>query len=208
MLVAFFRFLLMHMKIIPPQVLLEGYARGIFPMADSRHAEDVEWYSARKRGIIPINDFHVSSNVERIIRNKKYSVKVNSSFRQVITACANRETTWINDLIIDSYSILHDQGYAHSVEIFQDEHLVGGLYGVHLKAAFFGESMFRKVKEMDKVALYYCHKILKQNNFALWDTQFYTGHLARFGCIEIEAGDYEQRLRKALHKEAVFNLKR
>jgi len=201
-----FPLIAMHMKIIPPQVLLEGYARGIFPMADSRHAEDVEWYSARKRGIIPIDDFHVSSNVERIIRNKKYSVRVDTSFRKVITACADRNTTWINDLIIDSYSVLHDQGYAHSVEIFQDEHLVGGLYGVHLKAAFFGESMFRKVKEMDKVALYYCHKILRQNNFALWNTQFYTGHLAQFGCIEIEAGDYEQLLHTALQKDAAFAL--
>lgn len=194
------------MKIIPPEILLEAYAQGIFPMADSREDQDVEWYSAKKRGVIPLNEFHIPKNVMRIIRQERFSVRVDENFCEVVAACANRETTWINDLIINSYDILNQYGNAHSVEIYRDEDLVGGLYGVAIGGAFFGESMFRDEKEADKVALFYCHQILERNGFMLWDTQFYTDHLGRFGCKEIDPKEYDLLLKKALSREVIFQL--
>lgn len=194
------------MKIIPPEILLKAYEQGIFPMADSGEDEDLNWYSARKRGVIPFDQFHMTKNVLRIIRQQRFSIKVDEQFSEVVKACANRESTWINDLIINSYEILNQYGNAHSVEVYNKDALVGGLYGVTLGSVFFGESMFRKEKEADKVALYYCHQILKNNGFTLWDTQFYTDHLGRFGCKEIEAEKYDLLLKKALSKEAIFQL--
>ena len=194
------------MKIIPPDNLLSAYAQGIFPMAESKEAEDVDWYSASKRGIIPIDQFHVSRNVQRIIRQEKFDVKVDTNFREVVKACANRETTWINDLIVNSYDVLNQAGHAHSVEVYLGDELVGGLYGVHLQSAFFGESMFKTESEADKIALYYCHQILNKNGFSLWDTQFYTDHLAQFGCIEIKAEEYEERLHQAMKMDRSFIL--
>lgn len=176
-------------------------------MADSKESAGVNWYSATRRGVIPINKFHVSKNVRRIIRQGKFQVKINTRFREVVEACANRKTSWINQLIINSYELLHQAGHAHSVEIYHEGKLAGGLYGVHLQSAFFGESMFKTAPEADKVALYYCHQILEKNNFTLWDTQFYTDHLGRFGCIEIDASEYEHLLQEALKKTAVFQLK-
>lgn len=192
------------MKIIPPEILLQAYEQGIFPMADSREDEDVDWYSARKRGVIPLDQFHMTKNVLQIVRQQRFSIKVDEQFREVVKACANRESTWINDLIINSYDILHQDGNAHSVEVYKRRELVGGLYGVTLGSAFFGESMFSKEKEADKVALYYCHQILMNNGFTLWDTQFYSDHLARFGCKEIDAGEYENLLERALKIRADF----
>ncbi|MEX1268489.1 MAG: leucyl/phenylalanyl-tRNA--protein transferase [Balneolaceae bacterium] len=193
-------------KIIPPEVLLEAYSRGIFPMSETRDDNTVGWYSAKERGIIPMENFSVSSNVMRLIRQGRYTCKINTSFRDVVTECASRETTWISDLIINSFEVLHMAGHAHSVEIFdEEEHLSGGLYGVSLGAAFFGESMFKKQKEADKIALWHCHRILQENGFELWDTQFYTDHLAQFGCIEIPAEEYKERLENALEKEVFFS---
>ncbi len=194
------------MRIIPPENLLEAYAQGIFPMAEHKNADDVEWYTARKRGIIPIGEFHTSDNLARIIRQERFEVRVNHNFREVVKQCANRDSTWINDLIINSYDVLNQHGNACSVESYRDGELVGGLYGVKLKAAFFGESMFKREKWADKVALYYCHEILQKNEFILWDTQFYTDHLSQFGCVEIEASEYEQILEKALNKKCDFVL--
>ncbi len=192
------------MKVIPPEVLLSAYAQGIFPMAESKQSEDVDWYTASKRGIIPLDDFHVSKNVRRIVRQDRFEIRVNTRFSEVVKECANRETSWINDLIIDSFELLNRQNNAHSVEVYRKGKLVGGLYGVSLGAAFFGESMFKRENEADKVALYYCHHILRYNGFTLWDTQFYTEHLAQFGCKEIEAAEYELRLAIALDKKAQF----
>jgi leucyl/phenylalanyl-tRNA--protein transferase len=192
-------------KIIPPEVLLNGYKNGIFPMSESREDESVGWYSARRRGIIPIEDFKVSSNVKRIIRQGRYTCRINTCFRQVMEECSNRETTWISDIIINSFEMLQLAGHAHSVEIFdKDEKLVGGSYGVSLGSAFFGESMFKKATEADKVALWNTHQILKENGFELWDTQFYTDHLSRFGCIEISSEEYKKRLNQALETDAQF----
>ena len=194
-------------RIIPPEILLNGYRQGIFPMSESRDDDTVGWYSARKRGIIPIESFHVSSNVERIIRQGRFECRVDTRFRDVMVACADRDTTWISNLIIDSFEMLHLAGHAHSVEMFNhDGELAGGLYGVSMGAAFFGESMFKKEKEADKVALWHCHRILQANGFELWDTQFYTDHLAQFGCIEIPSDEYAKKLDKALQKETQFVL--
>ncbi|MCC5914216.1 MAG: leucyl/phenylalanyl-tRNA--protein transferase [Balneolaceae bacterium] len=193
-------------KIIPPEVLLEGYSRGIFPMSESRDDDDVNWYSARMRGIIPMDKFRVSSNVGRIIRQNRFECRVNTCFRTVMEACADRDSTWISDLILDSYEVLHMAGHAHSVEMFDaDGELAGGLYGVSLGAAFFGESIFRRKKEADKVALWHCHRILEDGGFKLWDTQFYTDHLAQFGCTEILAQKYYQLLSEAIQMEAHFS---
>ncbi len=194
-------------KIIPPEHLLSGYARGIFPMSESRKDTGFHWYTAARRGIIPIDEFRVSGNVKRIIRQERYRPEINKRFRNVMIKCASRNTTWISDLIIDSYELLHEMGYAHSVEMInRDGGLAGGLYGVAIGSAFFGESMFKKEKEADKVALWHCHRIMQNNGFELWDTQYYTEHLSQFGCIEISNNEYMERLQKALRKEAVFEL--
>jgi leucyl/phenylalanyl-tRNA---protein transferase len=192
-------------RIIPPEVLLTGYRQGIFPMSESREDDSVGWYSARKRGIIPIEGFRVSKNVRRMIRQKRYRCRVNTCFRRVMEACADRDSTWISELIVNSFEVLHMAGHAHSVEIFdREDTLVGGLYGVSLGAAFFGESMFKNAKETDKIALWHCHQILEKNGFVLWDTQFYSDHLAQFGCIEITGEEYRERLEDAMQKEAQF----
>lgn len=191
---------------IEPKVLLSGYARGVFPMADSRDDPEAKWYTATRRGIIPLDEFKVSSNVRRIIRNNHYEVKIDSAFREVMEYCADRKTTWISGEIIESYCNLHELGYAHSVDVFDhDGNLVGGQYGVSLGAAYFGESMFGTAKEASKVALYYCHQALVSGGFRLWDTQFWSEHLAQFGCIEISAEEYQQRLQQALQETATFN---
>lgn len=151
--------------------------------------------------------FRVSGNVRRIIRQGRYNIAVNKNFRAVVEACADRKTTWISDIIIRSYCNLNEMGHAHSVEIYNDQNrLTGGLYGVSVGAAFFGESMFKKDKETDKIALWHCHKILENNGFELWDTQFYTEHLSQFGCVEISQYRYNNLLKQALEKEALFRL--
>jgi len=194
-------------KIIPPEILLNGYRQGIFPMSESREDKSVGWYSARRRGIIPMDRFRISKNVRRIIRQERFECRVNTCFRTVMEACADRDSTWISELIINSFEVLHLAGHAHSVEMFDEKgQLSAGLYGVSLGAAFFGESMFKHAKEADKVALWHCHQILQQNGFELWDTQFYSDHLSQFGCIEISSEEYEERLELALQKEADFRI--
>ena len=190
---------------ISPQELLNAYANGIFPMADARDDPEAKWYTSRRRGIIPLDNFCVSSNVRRIVRNHHYHVKFDYAFRDVMEACADRESTWISEEIIESYCRLHELGHAHSVSVYDQQwELVGGQYGVSLAAGFFGESMFGRAKEASKVALYWTHQALVQGGFELWDTQFWTEHLAQFGCIEIPAEEYEKRLKSALKKEASF----
>lgn len=190
---------------LSPEELLNGYAHGVFPMADSREDPEVQWYTSQKRGIIPLDTFRVSSNVRRIVRNRHYHIKFDEHFRKVMEACADRESTWISNEIIDSYNRLHELGFAHSVSVWnQDWKLVGGQYGVSLGAAFFGESMFGQAKEASKVALYWTHQALVQGGFELWDTQFWSEHLAQFGCIEISAREYDKLLKKAIMQEAEF----
>jgi len=190
---------------ISPQELLNGYANGIFPMADSREDPEAKWYTSRQRGIIPLNKFHVSSNVQRIVRNHHYNIKFDYAFQDVMEACASRNSTWISEEIINSFCQLHERGHAHSVSVYDQQwELVGGQYGVSLGAAFFGESMFGWAKEASKVALYWTHQALQQGGFELWDTQFWTEHLAQFGCIAISAEEYDKRLESALREQAEF----
>jgi len=192
-------------RIIPPEALLEAYSRGVFPMSESRDDSSVNWYSTRQRGIIPIEKFRVSGNVQRIIRQGRFRCRINTQFTDVMKLCANRDTTWISDIIINSFEVLHMTGHAHSVEMYNSHNeLAGGLYGVSLGGAFFGESMFKNEKEADKVALWHCHRILVKNGFKLWDTQFYTDHLAQFGCVEIPALEYQEKLKEALQIRASF----
>jgi leucyl/phenylalanyl-tRNA--protein transferase len=194
------------MDVINPETLLKAYASGHFPMSDSREDSGFTWYTARWRGIIPMDRFHVSSNVQRKIRQQRYRVRYDTNFRGVMEACADRESTWISEILIDSFSILHEMAFAHSVELYapDEERLIGGLYGVSLKSAFFGESLFDREPEMHKIALFYCHQALQKGGYTLWDTQFYTDHLAQFGCEEISAEEYEKRLDRALQHEAEF----
>lgn len=174
-------------------------------MADARDDPRAKWYTSQRRGIIPLENFKVSSNVRRIIRNEHYKVKFNHDFRAVMEACAERESTWISEELIDSYCNLHEIGYAHSVSVYDQKwKLAGGQYGVSLGAAFFGESMFGWKKEASKVALYWTHKALMKGGFTLWDTQFWSNHLAQFGCVEISAEAYRDMLMEALKKEADF----
>ncbi|MDZ7772628.1 MAG: leucyl/phenylalanyl-tRNA--protein transferase [Balneolaceae bacterium] len=189
---------------LSPEELLTGYANGIFPMADARDDPEAKWYSARRRGIIPLDKFRVSSNVRRIIRNDHYRVRYDYAFRDVMEGCADRESTWISGEIIDSYCRLHEMGYAHSVSVWDGAMLVGGQYGVSLGAAFFGESMFECAKEASKVALWYNHRALEAGGFELWDTQFWNEHLAQFGCVEISAEAYRRRLHRAVNHEALY----
>jgi len=186
-----------EIPIIPKDQLLLAYQLGIFPMSNSRNDTSYSWYEPKWRGIIPIDNFKVSHNILKWVRNKPHKCTVDTAFREVILACADRPETWISDVIIESYCNLFYHGFAHSVEIWVNDELVGGLYGVHYQSAFFGETMFKKKPEMDKVALYYCWKILKNNHFTLWDTQFYTPHLAQFGCIEIPKSEYKKLLEKS-----------
>lgn len=191
-------------KIIPPADLIYGYSHGIFPMAPAKDSDTVEWFTSRKRGIIPLDRFHVSENVKRLIRQHRFEVTIDRNFHDIIEACAKRKSTWISPVIIESYCRLHLLGFAHSVGICKNDKLVGGSYGVALGAAFFGESMFHIEPEIDKIALHYCHKRLVNGGFELWDTQFYTDHLSRFGCIEISAEEYDILLQAALQRDARF----
>ncbi len=196
----------MEIPIIPLYELLKGYTKGIFPMSLSKDDHEVYWFNPERRGIIPIDNFKVSKNVMKWIRNKPHRCTIDTAFHEVILACADRKTTWISDTIIESYCNLFEHGYAHSVEIWVNEKLVGGLYGVSYQAAFFGESMFKRLPEMDKVALYYCWKILKSNDFKLWDTQYFTEHLSQFGCIEISRLEYLKLLKEAMRFSCNFSL--
>lgn len=178
---------------------------GFFPMAESREDDQVQWYTARLRGIIPLDNFRVSKKIKRLSRQDRFQAVINKDFRGVMEACAERKSTWISQIIIDSFTRLHEMGYAHSVAIYENGTLAGGLYGVSAGAAFFAESMFQHTPEASKIALYHCHQHLTARGFELWDVQFYTDHLGQFGCIQITDKEYEALLEKALAKGAVFD---
>jgi leucyl/phenylalanyl-tRNA--protein transferase len=190
------------------ETVLQAYAYGIFPMAESKEDDGLFWVDPEHRGIIPLDGFHVSRSLSRIIRRGTFRVTVDKDFTGVVEGCAEsrpgREDSWINPAIIDLYSRLHTAGFAHSVEVWRDEELVGGLYGVSLGAAFFGESMFSRMTDASKVALTYTVARLKAGGYCLLDTQFVTSHLVRFGAIEIPRADYHRRLRDALPRKADF----
>lgn len=193
---------------IPTELLLAAYASGWFPMADE--AGVISWYSPDPRGIMPIETFHVPSRLRRVVRQGTVKVEIDTAFEEVMRACADagREPedtgTWINEEIIESYCGLHEQGYAHSVEVRQDGALVGGLYGVALGGAFFGESMFHRVTDASKVALVALVERLQSHGFVLLDTQWVTAHLQQFGAIEIARPEYLERLDESLKLDVSF----
>ena len=191
-------------KYLSPEVLLFAYQQGLFPMAESRSAKQVQWIQPKKRGIFELGNFHISKSLRRIILKEDYSVMINSCFPKVVEKCADRNETWINDDIYNCYCKLHEDGFAHSVEVWKDSRLIGGVYGVAIGAAFFGESMFSEVSNGSKIALAYLHDRLLKVGFLLFDTQFLTEHLASLGAIEITQDQYLIKLEKALNKNATF----
>ncbi len=189
---------------LTPNLLLNAYASGVFPMAEDRDSSDIYWVNPVRRGIIPLDRFHISRSLARRMRRQDFTTSVNADFKGVVTACAGREETWINDTIFDLYSTLHTMGHAHSLEIWQDARLVGGVYGVTLGGAFFGESMFSHVTDASKMALAYLVDRLRQGGFSLLDTQFTTPHLIRLGAIDISRTEYTELLEQALQQVATF----
>ncbi|HAH08947.1 MAG TPA: leucyl/phenylalanyl-tRNA--protein transferase [Alphaproteobacteria bacterium] len=193
---------------IDPEQLLAAYAQGYFPMARSARERKVEWIDPDFRGIIPLADFHVPRRLARTVRQDQYQVKPDTAFKQVMQHCAEpmpgRMTTWINRTIFESYCRLHALGHAHSIEVWDGETLVGGLYGVKLGAAFFGESMFSRRTDVSKIALVHLVARLLSGGFLLLDTQFQTEHLSQFGTQEIPREAYLERLQSALTQNANF----
>lgn len=193
-------------NLVTPERLLDAYASGIFPMATSREDDDVLWVDPDYRGILPLDRFHISRSLRKTILREAYQVKINTDFPAVLAGCANREDTWINRQIWDLYLGLFDLGHAHCVEVWDDQELIGGLYGVSLGAAFFGESMFSRRKDASKIAMAYLVARMRFGGFTLLDTQFLTPHLASLGGIEITREQYHNLLRGALRGEANFLL--
>ena len=181
---------------IDPEVLLQGYRLGVFPMA--MDSGEIEWFSPDPRAILPLNQFHVPHTLQRTIRRKSFEIRIDTSFTKVIQECARRAETWINREIIESYTRLHQLGYAHSVEAWQNNELAGGLYGVAIGGAFFGESMFHQVRDASKFALWALVERLRQRRFALLDIQWLTPHLEKFGAIEITRHQYLHFLSSAV----------
>jgi leucyl/phenylalanyl-tRNA---protein transferase len=186
------------MSRLDPRLLLQGYASGIFPMADSRDATDLFWVEPRERAVLPIEQFRVSRSLRRSIRSGRFSVTLDADFRATIEGCAEREETWINQEIERAMLALHGTGYAHSVEVWCDGALAGGLYGVALGRAFFGESMFSRRTDASKVALAWLIARLKVGGFTLLDCQFMTPHLASLGAITVSRAAYVALLSTAL----------
>jgi leucyl/phenylalanyl-tRNA--protein transferase len=187
---------------ITPQVLLKAYACGIFPMAESAEDNALYWIEPERRGILPLDRVHVPKRLARTIRRGGFEVKVDKNFEAVIDGCAaprsGRRSTWINGRIRSLYRDLFALGHCHTIEVWQEGVLVGGLYGVHLGRAFFGESMFSRARDASKIALIYLVARLKYGGFTLLDTQFVTGHLARFGAIEVSREEFQRLLEGAL----------
>jgi leucyl/phenylalanyl-tRNA--protein transferase len=186
------------MSRLDPRLLLQGYASGIFPMADSRDAPDLFWVEPRHRAIIPLDGFHLSRSLRRTLRSGRFSVTLDRDFPAVILACAERDETWINGEIEQAVLALHASGHAHSIEVWNGEALVGGLYGVKLGRAFFGESMFSRERDASKVALAWLVARLKVGGFTLLDCQFMTAHLASLGAISVSRDAYVALLAGAL----------
>jgi leucyl/phenylalanyl-tRNA---protein transferase len=193
---------------LTPELLLRAYAQGVFPMAERRNDDLLYWISPEARGILPFDNFHVPRRLARTIRSDHFEVRVDTAFADVIRGCAapapGREESWINREIVEVYTELHRNGHAHSVESWREGQLVGGLYGVRLGGAFFGESMFSRERDASKVALAHLVARLIKGGFALLDAQFLTAHLERFGAIEIPRAEYLDLLTKAIARKAYW----
>lgn len=192
---------------ITPDVLLRAYSIGLFPMAESADDPELFWVEPEIRGIIPLDDFHVSRSLEKVIRRKPFDIRFNTAFEAVMAGCAeaapDRPTTWINETIRSLYTTLHRYGHAHSVEAWEGDNLVGGLYGVSLGSAFFGESMFSRRTNASKICLVHLVERLKERGFTLLDTQFTTEHLKSFGAIDVPKQDYAKLLEAAMSQQDI-----
>ncbi|MEX0284003.1 MAG: leucyl/phenylalanyl-tRNA--protein transferase [Paracoccaceae bacterium] len=189
---------------LSPELLLHAYSMGVFPMAEHRDDPDIFWVDPKKRGVFPLDGFHISRSLARRMRKGGYQIRVDADFAGVVAGCAERDETWISDEIAAQYQALHLMGHAHSLEVWDDTNLIGGVYGVVLGAAFFGESMFSRRTDASKIALAYLVDRLRAANFQLFDTQFLTDHLASLGAAEISRAEYKRRLSTALLHQAEF----
>lgn len=196
------------MGLLTPELLIRAYAGGVFPMAESADANDLLWFDPPFRGVLPLDGFHVPRRLRKTLRHFPFDVRVDSDFRATMVHCAepapDRPQTWINADIMEAYCQLHAMGKAHSVECWQDGQMVGGLYGVSLGGAFFGESMFSRATDASKIALVHLVARLKAGGYLLLDTQFLTEHLSQFGATEIPRHRYRALLSKAVHAQADF----
>ena len=183
-------------------LLLAAYSQGLFPMG--MPDGDIRWFSPDPRGILPLETFHAPHGLRRTLRKPGWEVRIDTCFREVMQACGMRDETWISEGILEAYGRLHDLGYAHSVEIWKDGFLAGGLYGVAIGGAFFGESMFHRVTDASKVALWHLVRILRSGGFSLLDTQWTTSHLEQFGAMEIPRPEYLAMLSDALLQDSIF----
>jgi len=193
---------------IPPDLLLRAYASGVFPMAEAADDPEVFWVRPETRGIIPLDTFHVPRSLAKTLRQGRFDIRRDTDFAGVIDGCAKsrtgRRSTWINQPIREAYGELFARGFCHTVEAWQGERLVGGLYGVTLGAAFFGESMFSFERDASKACLVHLVEHLRERGFRLLDTQFTTEHLKRFGAVDVPRGKYERMLEEAIAEEATF----
>ncbi|HKK96850.1 MAG TPA: leucyl/phenylalanyl-tRNA--protein transferase [Marivita sp.] len=189
---------------VTPELLLEAYRAGVFPMAEHRDDPDVFWVDPRKRGVFPLDGFHISRSLAKTLKRDTYTVSRNTAFAQVIDACADRTETWINHDIRRLYQELHNRRSAHSLEIWRGSALIGGIYGVTVGSAFCGESMFSRERDASKIALAWLVDLLRRTGFTLFDTQFLTPHLASLGAIEISRDAYRKLLASALRRQADF----
>jgi leucyl/phenylalanyl-tRNA--protein transferase len=192
--------------VITPEVMLRAYAAGIFPMAESADDPSLFWVEPEERGVIPLDAFHLASRLARTVRSDRFEIRVDSAFDAVIAACAeakpDRPETWINGRIREIFGELFEFGHVHTVECWREGHLVGGLYGLSLGGAFFGESMFHRETDASKVALVHLVARLRRGGYALLDAQFQTGHLAQFGTLEVPRAAYQKRLDAAVAMQA------
>jgi len=190
---------------LTPGILLSAYASGVFPMAEHRDDTELFWVDPRQRGVLPLNGFHISRSLAKTIRSGRYKVTYDADFNGVVNGCANRDETWINEMLADLYSQLHGARLARSIEIWDDGALVGGVFGIVLGGAFFGESMFSTRKDASKLALAYLVDRLQVGGFTLFDTQFITPHLQSLGGVEIPRAKYRKLLSEALELDAEFD---
>ncbi|CAA6605285.1 Leucyl/phenylalanyl-tRNA--protein transferase [Rhodospirillaceae bacterium LM-1] len=197
------------MRSLTPEILLSAYAAGVFPMAESKTDDYLHWIDPERRGILPLDDFHLSKSLAKTIRKGRFQIRVDGDFEAVIDGCAEaapgREDSWINPVIRQLFLELHAMRLAHSVEAWQDGKLAGGLYGLAMGGAFFGESMFSRRTDASKVALAHLVERLRAGGFILLDIQFITTHLARFGAIDIPRAEYHSLLARALQIPADFH---
>ena len=191
---------------LTPELVLRAYGAGVFPMADHAEAEEVYWVDPRKRGVLPLDGFHLSRSLRKRLLRDDHRVRIDTAFEEVLDACADRPETWINETIRTLFIQLHRMGHAHSVEVWQGGRLVGGLYGLRLGGAFFGESMFSRMRDGSKIALAHLVARLRAGGFTLLDTQFTTPHLESLGALAVPRSCYHDLLARALARRGDFYL--